>query len=53
MASNNPSTASEVLELITANLALAVTGCHTAVNHFITSRRDDDHAPVSGCASSP
>jgi NAD(P)-dependent dehydrogenase (short-subunit alcohol dehydrogenase family) len=33
------STAGEVLELITANLALAVTGCHTAVNHFITSRR--------------
>ncbi len=24
----------EVLEIITANLALAVTGCHTAVNHF-------------------
>ncbi|BEL07479.1 SDR family oxidoreductase [Actinoplanes sichuanensis] len=23
-----------ILELITANLALAVTGCHTAVNHF-------------------
>lgn len=33
------STAGEVLELITANLALAVTGCHTAVNHFIASRR--------------
>jgi NAD(P)-dependent dehydrogenase (short-subunit alcohol dehydrogenase family) len=32
-------TAGEVLELITANLALAVTGCHTAVNHFITSGR--------------
>jgi NAD(P)-dependent dehydrogenase (short-subunit alcohol dehydrogenase family) len=31
--------AAEVLELITANLALAVTGCHTAVNHFIASRR--------------
>lgn len=26
--------AGEVLELITANLSLAVTGCHTAVNHF-------------------
>jgi NAD(P)-dependent dehydrogenase (short-subunit alcohol dehydrogenase family) len=33
------STASEVLELITANLTLAVTGCHTAVNHFIARRR--------------
>jgi NAD(P)-dependent dehydrogenase (short-subunit alcohol dehydrogenase family) len=32
-------TAGEVLELITANLALAVTGCHTAVNHFIAARR--------------
>jgi len=28
-----------VLELITANLALAVIGCHTAVNHFIGRRR--------------
>jgi NAD(P)-dependent dehydrogenase (short-subunit alcohol dehydrogenase family) len=26
--------AGEILELITANLGLAVTGCHTAVNHF-------------------
>jgi len=33
------STAGEVLDLITANLALAVTGCYTAVNHFIASRR--------------
>ena len=32
-------TATEILELITANLALAVTGCHTAVNHFLTHRR--------------
>ena len=32
-------TAGQVLELITANLALAVTGCHTAVNHFIANRR--------------
>jgi NAD(P)-dependent dehydrogenase (short-subunit alcohol dehydrogenase family) len=31
--------AGEVLELITANLALAVTGCHTAVSHFISRRR--------------
>jgi NAD(P)-dependent dehydrogenase (short-subunit alcohol dehydrogenase family) len=28
-----------ILELITANLALAVTGCHTAVNHFRRHRR--------------
>ncbi|GGN44402.1 NAD(P)-dependent dehydrogenase (short-subunit alcohol dehydrogenase family) [Actinoplanes campanulatus] len=28
-----------VLDLITANLALAVTGCHTAVNHFRTHGR--------------
>lgn len=27
--------APEVLELVTANLALAVTGCHTAVRHFL------------------
>jgi NAD(P)-dependent dehydrogenase (short-subunit alcohol dehydrogenase family) len=32
-------TAGGVLELITAHLALAVTGCHTAVNHFIGRRR--------------
>jgi NAD(P)-dependent dehydrogenase (short-subunit alcohol dehydrogenase family) len=25
-----------ILDLITANLALAVTGCHAAVNHFLT-----------------
>jgi NAD(P)-dependent dehydrogenase (short-subunit alcohol dehydrogenase family) len=29
----------EVLEIITANLALAVTGCHTAVNHFLAHGR--------------
>jgi NAD(P)-dependent dehydrogenase (short-subunit alcohol dehydrogenase family) len=32
-------TAGEVLELISANLAPAVTGCHTAVSHFIACRR--------------
>jgi NAD(P)-dependent dehydrogenase (short-subunit alcohol dehydrogenase family) len=32
-------TADRVLDLITANLALAVTGCHTAVNHFLACRR--------------
>jgi NAD(P)-dependent dehydrogenase (short-subunit alcohol dehydrogenase family) len=32
-------TASEVLDLITANLALAVTGCHTAVRHFLSHDR--------------
>ncbi|MEU8662827.1 SDR family NAD(P)-dependent oxidoreductase [Actinoplanes philippinensis] len=31
--------AARILELITANLALAVTGCHTAVNHFRGRRR--------------
>jgi NAD(P)-dependent dehydrogenase (short-subunit alcohol dehydrogenase family) len=31
--------ASEVMELISANLALAVTGCHTAVRHFRRHRR--------------
>jgi NAD(P)-dependent dehydrogenase (short-subunit alcohol dehydrogenase family) len=29
----------DVLEGITANLALALTGCHTAVNHFVTHGR--------------
>lgn len=28
-------TSEDVLAMITANLALAVTGCHTAVNHFL------------------
>jgi len=31
--------AAEILDLITANLALALTGCHTAVNHFLVRRR--------------
>ncbi len=31
--------ADEVLELISANLGLAVTGCHTAVNHFLAHGR--------------
>lgn len=31
--------AAEVLGAITANLALAVTGCHAAVNHFVTHGR--------------
>jgi hypothetical protein len=30
---------SEVLDLITANLALAVNGCHTAVNHYLAHSR--------------
>jgi NAD(P)-dependent dehydrogenase (short-subunit alcohol dehydrogenase family) len=29
----------DLLEGITANLALALTGCHTAVNHFVAHRR--------------
>ncbi|MGI5240349.1 SDR family NAD(P)-dependent oxidoreductase [Dactylosporangium sp. CA-139066] len=28
-----------ILDLITANLALALTGCHTAVNHFLAHQR--------------
>ena len=32
-------TASEILDLIAANLALAVTGCHTAVRHFLGADR--------------
>ncbi|HLL69428.1 MAG TPA: SDR family oxidoreductase [Micromonosporaceae bacterium] len=31
--------AAQILDLITANLALALTGCHTAVNHFLAHRR--------------
>jgi NAD(P)-dependent dehydrogenase (short-subunit alcohol dehydrogenase family) len=31
--------AGEVLDLVTANLALALTGCHTAVNHFLAHGR--------------
>lgn len=31
--------ADQVLNLITANLALALTGCHTAVNHFLAHER--------------
>jgi len=30
---------SSILELITANLALAVTGCHAAVNHYLAHSR--------------
>lgn len=33
-ASLTTANAGQILDLITANLALAVTGCHTAVNHF-------------------
>ena len=32
-------TSDDVLAMITANLALAVTGCHTAVNHFLARSR--------------
>ena len=31
--------AARVLELVTTNLALAVVGCHTAVNHFLSHDR--------------
>ncbi|TYP88393.1 SDR family NAD(P)-dependent oxidoreductase [Blastococcus xanthinilyticus] len=33
------SSAAEVVGLVTANLALAVTGCHTAVNHYLAHGR--------------
>jgi NAD(P)-dependent dehydrogenase (short-subunit alcohol dehydrogenase family) len=32
-------TAQDILELITANLALAVNGCHVAVNHYLRHSR--------------
>ena len=32
-------TSDDILAMITANLALAVTGCHTAVNHFLARSR--------------
>jgi NAD(P)-dependent dehydrogenase (short-subunit alcohol dehydrogenase family) len=38
-ASLNSATAEDVLDLITANVALTVTGCHTAVNHFLHHSR--------------
>lgn len=31
--------AAQILDLITANLALTLTGCHTAVNHFLGHQR--------------
>lgn len=31
--------AARILELISANLALALNGCHTAVNHFLSHKR--------------
>lgn len=31
--------AARILELISANLALAVTGCHVAVNHYLSHQR--------------
>ncbi|MDG4829081.1 SDR family NAD(P)-dependent oxidoreductase [Solwaraspora sp. WMMD1047] len=39
--------ATDVLELINANLAMAVTGCHTAVNHFLANQRDGAIVNVS------
>jgi NAD(P)-dependent dehydrogenase (short-subunit alcohol dehydrogenase family) len=35
----NDASAAQILNLITANLALAITGCHTAVNHFLAHQR--------------
>jgi NAD(P)-dependent dehydrogenase (short-subunit alcohol dehydrogenase family) len=37
----------DVLDAITTNLALAVTGCHTAVNHFVTHGRPGSIVNVS------
>ncbi|WP_245736731.1 SDR family NAD(P)-dependent oxidoreductase [Micromonospora pattaloongensis] len=31
--------AAQILDLITANLAPVITGCHTAVNHFLANKR--------------
>lgn len=38
---------SRILELITTNLAMAVTGCHTAVNHFLAYGRAGSIVNVS------
>ena len=38
-ASLDAATSEEILAMITANLSLAVTGCHTAVNHFLARSR--------------
>jgi NAD(P)-dependent dehydrogenase (short-subunit alcohol dehydrogenase family) len=39
--------AEDVLELVTANLALAVTGCHVAVNHYLRHGRSGAIVNVS------
>ncbi|RXZ72989.1 SDR family NAD(P)-dependent oxidoreductase [Agromyces albus] len=39
--------ARDILELITANLAMAVTGCHAAVRHFVEHRRNGAIVNVS------
>ncbi|MBM0224252.1 short-chain dehydrogenase [Micromonospora sicca] len=39
--------AAQILDLVTANLALALTGCHTAVNHFLAHERDGAIVNVS------
>lgn len=38
-ASMGSASAEDVLGLITANLALALTGCHTAINHYLRAGR--------------
>jgi NAD(P)-dependent dehydrogenase (short-subunit alcohol dehydrogenase family) len=38
-ASLDTSEATDVLDLITTNLAMAVTGCHVAVNHYLSHSR--------------
>ncbi len=39
--------AARVLDLVTANLSMAVVGCHTAVNHFLTHGRPGAIVTVS------
>jgi NAD(P)-dependent dehydrogenase (short-subunit alcohol dehydrogenase family) len=46
-ASLDAADAPEVLRLITANLGLAVTGCHVAVNHFLSHARSGAIVNVS------
>lgn len=40
-------TTTEILQMITANLAPAVTGCHTAVNHFLAHHRPGSIVNIS------
>ena len=46
-ATTTSASAGEILELITGNLRLAVTGCHTAITHFLSHRRAGSIVNVS------